>query len=220
MSNDYDDAAFIAQLRANDFSAQVQLLRTYAPKLTALAMTFRLSREDAVEVASQSLQKVIDKIDTYEDSKGVKFSTWVFQIAKNTTIDRLRQMQREQEKSGGSLESVDGLVDAGVQIESLVSFPDSDDEDVGPQDIEHEILNQAFENLSSIEQEVLSRWVYGNSFKEIGQLIGKKEGTAKVTKYRALIKLREKYLTIAASQDNEAREALKARYKSIRRELQ
>lgn len=181
MSNDYDDAAFISQLRANDFSAQSRLMRIYAPKLTAFAMTLGLSREDAVEIVSHSLQKVIEKINSYKDSKGVKFSTWVLQVTKNATIDRLRQIQREQEKSGGSLESIDGLIDSGVQIESLMSLPDSDDEDAGPQDIEHEILNQALESLSYIEQEVLSRWVYGNSFKEIGQLIGKKEGTAKVT---------------------------------------
>jgi RNA polymerase sigma factor (sigma-70 family) len=213
MISDHDEAVLIAKLKANDSSARGQLLHIYAPKLTAFAMKFGLSRGDSAEVVSQSLQRVIEEIDAYKADKGAKFSTWVCQITKNRVIDRLRQIQREQEKSGGQLESVEKLEEEGHQIGSAVVHLPSDDEEVESR-IEHELLHQALENLDSVDRVVLLEWAYGASFKEIGQLIGKKEGTAKVRKHRALAKLRGEYLRVLAIQNEEIQEALKARYEA------
>lgn len=219
MDNDYDNVELIKRLKVNDFSAQTQLLCIYAPRLIAFAMKFELSREDAEEVVSQSLQKVIEKIDTYDTDKGAKFSTWVCQITKNATIDRLRQIQREQEKSGGPLESIEKLEEEGYHIGSIGIYSPLDNEGTGPEEIEHEILHLALDSLNSTDRQVLLEWAYGSSFKWIGQLIDKKEGTAKVIKHRALTKLREEYLRILASQEDGLQEVVKGRYNAIRGEL-
>lgn len=220
MSSDCDEAILIAKLKANDSSAQGQLLHVYASKLTAFAMRFGLSREDSVEVVSQSLQRVIEEIDVYKADKGARFSTWVCQITRNGVIDRLRQIQREQEKSGGRLESIERLEEGGRQFGSVAAHFPSDDEEVESEEIEYELLHQALKNLDPVDREVLLEWAYGASFKEIGQLIGKKEGTTKVRKHRALARLRGAYLRLLASQDEETQEVLKARYEAIRRESQ
>lgn len=218
MSTDHDEAGLIARLKENDFSAQLELMSIYDGKLTRFAMNFGLSREDAVEVVSQSLQKVIEKIDLYDVGRGARFSTWVFQIAKNTIIDRLRKIQQEQAGTDGPLESTEKLEEEHQMGRVEAHFP-SDEEEPESEEIDHIILYQALESLDPDDREVLLQWAYGVSFKEIGQLINKKEGAAKVKKHRAVPKLRREYLRILADQDRETQEAFKARYEAIRREL-
>jgi RNA polymerase sigma factor (sigma-70 family) len=200
MNDNYDDPKLIARLKENDFHAQKELLALYASKLTAFVIKLGLLREDAIEVVSQSIQKVIENIDSFESDKGAKFSTWVCKIARNTAIDRIRLLNRELEKTEGPLESIEKLTEEG-HIIGIVNYDPLADESIETDDIKYEILRIALNNLNPIDRIVLSEWSYGSSFKSISKLINKKEGTAKVIKLRALGKLRDEYLKILGDRD-------------------
>ena len=200
MNDNYGDPKLIARLKENDFLAQKELLDLYTPKLTAFAIKLGLLREDAVEVVSQSIQKVIENIDSFEPDKGAKFSTWVCKIAKNTAIDRIRQINQEQEKTEGPLESIEKLTEEGHTI-GIVNYDPLADESIETDDIKYEILRIALNNLSPIDRIVLSEWSYGSSLEYISQLTNKKEGNVKVIKLRALGKLRGEYLKILGDRD-------------------
>jgi len=200
MNDNYNDPKLIARLKENDFHAQKELLDLYAPKLTTFAIKLGLLREDAVEVVSQSIQKVIENIDSFKSDKGAKFSTWVCKITRNTAIDRIRQINRELEKTEGPLESIEKLMEEGHTI-VIVNYDPLTNESIETDDIKYEILRIALNNLDPIDRIVLLEWSCGFSIKNISQLINKKEGNVKVIKLRALDKLRSEYLKILGDQD-------------------
>lgn len=65
------------------------LWEKYHPRLQVYAGQFRIKGEDAVDAASEILIAVMETIGRYNDRYA--FSTWLYTIARNQMIDRLRR---------------------------------------------------------------------------------------------------------------------------------
>ena len=88
-----NDPTFVRKLMAGDaiaFSVLCNALKTKLPAF--IAKEVGLSHADAEEVAGDVYFKLHSSISRYEQCANVKFTPWLFQIAKNAAIDHKRKL--------------------------------------------------------------------------------------------------------------------------------
>ncbi|HTG70354.1 MAG TPA: RNA polymerase sigma factor SigW [Candidatus Udaeobacter sp.] len=82
--------ARLAQLALKgDQQAFAELVDLYQDKLFHMAYRMLNSRQEAEDVVQDTFLRVYKNLDRYDDT--LKFSTWIYRIATNLCIDRLRK---------------------------------------------------------------------------------------------------------------------------------
>jgi RNA polymerase sigma factor (sigma-70 family) len=89
-----NEPAFVARAVAGDPDAFEELFGVLAGPLAQFVERMGLSAQDAAETAADALIKVRNALPRFE-SRGSKLTTWIFQIARNSAIDRLREQNRQ-----------------------------------------------------------------------------------------------------------------------------
>ncbi|MBL8588045.1 MAG: sigma-70 family RNA polymerase sigma factor [Methylobacteriaceae bacterium] len=82
-----------AVARSADRQAFAELFAWYAPRVKAQAMRFGLSADAAEDVAQETMLSLWRRAGQFDRARGGA-SAWVFTIAVNARIDRLRRDQR------------------------------------------------------------------------------------------------------------------------------
>jgi RNA polymerase sigma-70 factor, ECF subfamily len=72
-----------------DEKAFTHLYDMYSKSLFAVINTLVKNREESEDVLQEVFVKIWKNIDSYHESKG-RFYTWILNIARNTSIDKLR----------------------------------------------------------------------------------------------------------------------------------
>lgn len=93
---DKDDDIILGLLDQKE-QALVDLQLMYGPALLAALEHFKppLTEDDIEEVFAAAMLKVWNRISTFDEKKG-SFRGWVFRIASNTAIDRIRKLSSDQ----------------------------------------------------------------------------------------------------------------------------
>jgi RNA polymerase sigma factor (sigma-70 family) len=123
------DEQIVKLLQRRDDDALRLIYYHYANHLKGIA--FQIVQQDALadDIVQESMVKIWNKSDSY-DPKKAKFFTWIYQITRNTALDKLRQRENnfaqkiQMEKSNVSLleESFSG---EHVDIQKHISKLDS-----------------------------------------------------------------------------------------------
>ena len=150
-------------------------LRYYTP-VHAYLMTLCKNEELAAELTQETFFKALDAIDGFHGNCAL--NVWLCQIAKNTLTDHYRRNQREAPPLSGDLPDIrDPAPQPGVELEQR-------EQELG--------LYSRLHSLPEPYREVFWLRVFGElSFAEIGTLHHKTESWARVTFYRARMKLKE-----------------------------
>ena len=109
-----DQLKKIAQER--DASAFRHLFMTFGPKVRAMMMRQGADRETADEIVQDTMLAVWRKSHLFAESKG-SLSTWIFTIARNLRIDRVRRQVVWQ----GFCESFDTLPSGEVPADEQIA---------------------------------------------------------------------------------------------------
>ena len=132
----------------------------------------------AQDITSDVFFKALKNIGKFRWS-GVPFSAWLYRIASNEIATHYRKNTRQQSyikelyQSGSSSEE---LVEAGNKLRQYEDFL---------------VLHDSIAQLPLKYQEVITlRYFEDKQIKEIGQILGKSEGTIKSLLHRGLEKLR------------------------------
>ncbi len=94
---DSDEAVLLAGLRAGDDAAYERLLRTYSPRLLAVARRFLPSEDDAREAVQEAFVSAFKAMDRFEGDS--RLSTWLHRIVVNACLMKLRTHRRKREES-------------------------------------------------------------------------------------------------------------------------
>jgi RNA polymerase sigma-70 factor (ECF subfamily) len=157
------------------------------------------NRSRAEELLQDVFLRVIRAKDRYE--RTAKFSTWVYTIARNITVDESRRAKFRQHTS---LDAKRGRQagDSGVSLldVSATEQVGTDDAADGPQ--LRARMAAAIDQLPDEQREVfLMRQLAGLSFKEIGEVVGAPENTVKSRMRYALEKLRSELADLDPRED-------------------
>ena len=128
------------------------------------------------EVTQETFFKALEKIDQFRGDCDVR--VWLCQIAKNTLYDHLKKQKKQ--------------LSGNEQLETAESHGGEIFEEKLAQRSQAMEIHKVLHSLSEPYKEVFSLRTFGElKFSEIGMLFGKSENWARVTYYRARVKIRE-----------------------------
>ena len=153
-----------------------ELYRTYFDIVYRYIRSISQDGSLAEEVTQETFFKALKKADQFRGDCDVR--VWLCQIEKNTLYDHLKK----QEKQLLGDEKLEKIESAGGELLEEKLAQRSQAMEI------HKVLHR----LSEPYKEVFSLRTFGElNFREIGMLFGKSENWARVTYYRARVKIRE-----------------------------
>lgn len=87
-----DDQYLIKAISQGDTNAYAQLVNRYKDLVFTLALRMLKHREEAEEVAQDTFVKVFRSLNRFKGDS--KFSTWIYKVAYNTCLDRIKKNRR------------------------------------------------------------------------------------------------------------------------------
>ena len=176
-----EDEILVTKLQLGDQDAFDELMRRYKHRIYAYILRSVKNYEDAEELTVEVFFKVYRALHKWKPQ--AKFSTWLYKIAYNVSIDHHRAKKRHIIHSlDNNLLSIDEPTakDLGSDPEKLIVEKDR-----------HRVINQAVDHLSQNQKKVFLMNRYdGLQIKEIAEILGIAEGTVKIHLHRAIKKLR------------------------------
>jgi len=172
------------------------LFESVFPKLVRyLIYTYdTLSEGEIEELASDALTKVYKGLSDFDFDAGAKLTTWVFTIAWNTAMDRLRQLAVLKQKA--EIVESDTKVGAAAVVTQVISdwsrSGEAEDGFLEPVDADEHAMLSAFEGLSESDQDIL-RLRSCLDYDEISKIEKRDEGALRTRHSRALQRLKVAY---------------------------
>lgn len=179
-----DEKKLIEKAVAGDRNAQTKLVLAYQDKVFNLALRMTRDYEDAEDVMQETFLTALKKLNTFEGRS--QFFTWLYRIAINISLQKLRDKKRSDEMisiSDPDFESIHG--------EKISDWPKDTRELVHNQEF-REILDAALKKLPPHYRSVfILRDLEGLSTSETQKLLDLSESNVKVRLMRARVFLRE-----------------------------
>lgn len=88
------DQHYINQIMQGDTNVFSVLVDRYKEMIFTLALKMVKNREEAEEVSQDTFIKIYNSLNKFKGDS--KFSTWIYKIAYNTCLDRLKKNKKEE----------------------------------------------------------------------------------------------------------------------------
>ncbi len=175
-----DDEMLVAQFKSGSQKAFDELMKRYERRIFGYLLRSVRNYEDAEELTLEVFFKAYRALNSWEPK--AKFSTWLYTIASNLSIDYHRSKSRK---------PVFMLEDEDVIEKRLVATDISSNPEKYLEDKERgRIIREAVDELSSKQKAVFMLTRYeGLQIKEVAETLGLAEGTVKIHLHRAMKKL-------------------------------
>ena len=183
------DHELVALAQKGSEKAYRELLGRYQRPVFSLVYRMLRDREQAEDLAQETFVRVFNNIGRYDPK--YKFSSWIFKIATNLTIDHIRKKEVATVSIDGSRYAV-----TADEIEASTITVASDDEN--PEELlEAKELGESIEGaIGALRPEyrtaILLRHVEGREYQEIADIMSLPLGTVKTFIHRARHELRTK----------------------------
>ena len=190
-----NDVEFVKEIKRGNNVSQEKFVARYGPCLRGFVKKHfaEISDLDVEEIIQDTFYKAIKNMQKYQPEKGAKFSTWVFEIAKNTAMD----WRRKNAKHNCLVYDREDLQTAGERPQS---------EEISK---EGKIMREALSHLDPIERQILEWNSNDISLAEIARdYLHIEEGTVRQRKKRALEKLKKIYTELKDKGRTEGRKGI------------
>lgn len=168
-----EEIDLIEQARSSPEAFSV-LYQSYLPRVYAYIYRRIGNRKDSEDLTSQILMEVLEGLRKERYLRGGYFAAWVFTIAHRRLVDFYRRRPET-------------TLDENVSIVSDLDTHMENHED-------HSRLVELLSGLDADKQEMLRlRFSAGLSFSEIARILNRSESAVKMTVYRALDSIRERW---------------------------
>lgn len=175
----------LAALKRKDKSAFAQLVDAHSDKIYRLALKMLANEQDAEDVLQETFIKAYTHIDTFEGRS--KISTWLYRIALNESLMRLRKRTGVQMDIDAGIETDDGEV-IPIQIVDWCCLPEKE----LMSSETRQMINRALKSLSAANRAAfLLRDIEGLSTRDAAEVLEISESALKVRLMRARLELRE-----------------------------
>jgi RNA polymerase sigma-70 factor (ECF subfamily) len=179
------EARLVKLSRGGDRRAFAELVDLYKDKIFHLAFRMLGNRQEAEDAVQETFLRVFMNLERYDEAQ--KFSTWIFRIATNLCIDRLRRR-----KSVYSLDA-DMPDGEGADWYSLLPGHEPTPEDRMVVSETQEQVRKAIDGLpEKYKAVVILRYLHDMSLQEIGEVLDMPVTTVKTRVHRGREFLRKK----------------------------
>ncbi len=196
-----NDQVYIEAILNGDANAFAVLVDRYKDLVFTLALRMMKHTEEAEEAAQDTFIKVYKSLKKFKGDS--KFSTWIYRVAYNTCLDRLKKNKRQQytveinEYTEHQVKTLDNALD---QIEAKEK---------------EQAIQDCLALLPSEDSFLLTLYYFEElSLEEIAKIVGLKPNNVKVKLFRS----RKKLATILKSKlDNDIIESYEGTYRAAYR---
>jgi RNA polymerase sigma-70 factor (ECF subfamily) len=171
-----NDQIYIDKILEGDANAFSVLVDRYKDLVFTLALRMMKHREEAEEVAQDTFIKVFGSLKKFKGDS--KFSTWIYRVAYNTCLDRLKKNKRKQntvtidEYTEHQVKTIDNAFDKLANEER------------------QEAIRHCLERLPADDNFLMTLFYFEElSLEEIAKVVNLKPNNVKVKLYRARKKL-------------------------------
>jgi len=182
------DQEVVAQARAGRETAYRELIGRYERPVFSIIYRLVRDRELAEDLAQDTFIKVLNALDRYDPKQ--KFSSWIFKIAHNTAIDRLRKREVDTLSLDGSpnARTADDVEATRIVVASTEESPE---EYAASREIGTEI-ERALARLRPEYRTAIMLWhIEDRPYEEIAEIMEIPLGTVKTFIHRARNELRK-----------------------------
>jgi len=193
-----NDQVYIDSILNGDANAFSVLVDRYKDLVFTLALRMMKHTEEAEEAAQDTFIKAYKSLNKFKGDS--KFSTWIYRVAYNTCLDRLKKNKRQQytveinEYTEHQVKTLDNALD---QIEAKEK---------------QQAIQDCLDLLPSEDSFLLTLYYFEElSLEEIGKIVSLKPNNVKVKLFRS----RKKLATILKSKlDNDIIESYEGTYRT------
>lgn len=176
------DRAALARARAGDEEGFRLLVERHSRTVFRLAYRMTGNEHDAEEVVQETFLRAYRRLHRFESR--ASFSTWLYRIATNCSLDLMRARQRHEDRRESLGE------DARDRLQAMPTPDPGPDRITFSSEVQQKVA-AALEELSPMERTAFTlRHFEGMSIEEIGQTLGRRTDAAKNCVFRAVQKLR------------------------------
>ncbi len=174
------DAKAVAATLSGDRDAFGQLVQTYQRRVFALCYRYVRNQDEAADLAQRAFLKAFESLDKLK--RGQAFAAWIFRIAANLAKNKIRF------HSNKSFQDVD---------DTPLSVSPDHERDID-RAAQRAAMRKALEKLPGKQKQcVMLRIDAELSFREIGDVVGCSEASARVNFHHGLKALRQALSTDA-----------------------
>jgi len=182
------DEELVSRARTKDYAAFEELVGRYEDKIFRLAFRFVRNETEAKEIVQDTFLLVWRKLDTFKGDS--QFGSWLYRVATNTALMRLRAQRRHPEISTEEL-PVDYLDNYGQLPAAGENWAKRPDDELQSDELRGRI-QKAVDELPEIYRTVfLIRDVEGLSTEETAEVLEISIPTVKTRLHRARLALRD-----------------------------
>ncbi len=179
------ESEFIAALQTGDPLAYEQLIEQYADMVYRVAYRILQNEHDAEDALQETFLTVYRRIANFRGD--AKFSSWLYRVATNVTLDIIRAKQRKQ----GEQTSIEVLDEdeGSLLIDDVTPLP----EEIL---LQKEAATELQRGLATLSPKLRTAFVLfeleGLSMKETAQTLEISESAAKLRVHRARLELQKR----------------------------
>jgi RNA polymerase sigma-70 factor (ECF subfamily) len=181
-NEDFIKNDILSKVKDGSQDAFEEIVKSYQKRVFILAYGVLMNREDAMEITQETFLKLFKSLSSLRDD--AKFEPWLFTIANNLCIDKIRKNKKLKLQSA----SIDDIPE-GAAVNDQTQKNEKN----------HEDLKQTIKNIIHtlpVRQRtvVIMRYFQELKFREIAENLGISLGTVKKLHFTAIEKIREKTL--------------------------
>lgn len=183
---DFSDQTLLEKVRAGDYQAFEALVNRYEGKVYRLSMRMLRNQEDAEDALQETFLQVYRGLKGFEGRS--TFSTWLFRLATNVCLMKIRHRETEPAKLLPLEEYIPRHEEGGLP--QIQDWPDKPEEVLLNKESREKML-EALEKLPAEHRAVfVLRDIEGFSNSEAGEALGISVAAVKSRLHRARLALR------------------------------
>ncbi len=186
--SEVSDQQIVVYAQQGREDAYRELISRYERPVFSLVFRMVRDKETAEDLAQETFIKVLNNIDRYLPE--FKFSSWLFKIANNITIDFLRRRQIDTISIEGAPDAVTAESKRATAI-ALASGGESPLQELESKELGEQIERAIGKLRPEYRACILLRHVEDYSYDEIAEIVKLPLGTVKTYIHRARAELRE-----------------------------
>ncbi|WP_066188924.1 MULTISPECIES: RNA polymerase sigma factor SigW [Gracilibacillus] len=176
---------YIKQVKKGDQTAFEDIVAYYQNRVFAICFRMVGNKQEAEDIAQEAFIRAYYNIESFDENR--KFSTWLYRIATNLTIDKLRKKKPDYYLDA-EIKGSDGLNLYG-QLASDQPLPE---EEVESLEIQSHIQKEIMALPAKYRSVIALRFLDELSLKEISEVLEMPVGTVKTRIHRGREALRKR----------------------------
>lgn len=181
---DESDGAVVVRAQSGDGDAFRTLVERHSRSVFRLAYRMTGNEQDAEDVVQETFLRAYKQLSHYESRSS--FSTWLYRIASNYSLDLIRMRKRHEDKREND------TADGRSVLDTVAAPAPAQDRLVFGKEVQQRV-SAAMNELSDLERSAfVLRHFEGLSIEEIGSMLGTSLNATKHSIFRAVQKLRKR----------------------------